>query len=251
MSASYDFYDYVSYWKGRSFEDNCERIALEKFFKKIRGKISLADIGGGFGRLATLYQWKFPKNLVIDPSNNLLKIGKKNFKNVKNVFFKQNSLPKLSLKDKSFDVVLLIRVAHHLKTTLPSFKEIHRILNDDGIFILEFANKIHFLSLVKAVFRLDFSFLNDLESVDRRSKESIQSKLITFSNHHPKKIYQDLKESGFEIVEVLSVSNFRSSILKNIIPNKILLWLEDKSQKTLAKFNFGPSIFVFAKKKAL
>jgi len=44
------------------------------------------------------------------------------------------------------------------------------------------------------------------------------------------------------------VSNFRSQFLKKIIPEKILLFMEDKLQKPFGKLFFGPSIFILAKK---
>jgi len=57
-----------------------------------------------------------------------------------------------------------------------------------------------------------------------------------------------LKKNGFEIQEKLSVSNFRSPLIKKIVPEAVLLALEDILQKPLSYLNFGPSIFIKAVK---
>lgn len=248
MPSPYDLYDYVSYWKGRTYEDNAERIALEQFLEKIFSRESLVDIGGGFGRLCNTYSPLFKECLIVDPSQKNLVEGEKLFKNFINVKFKKDSLPNLDLKNDSFGTVLMIRVAHHISELLPSFKEINRILKSKGFLVLEFANKMHFVSKIKALFTLNFKYFSDTAPVEKRSLSSIKQRKITFVNHHPKKIIEDLKNSGFEIMEVLSVSNFRSSILKKILPQKLLLYLEKISQKPFSKIYFGPSIFVLAQK---
>ena len=64
-------------------------------------------------------------------------------------------------------------------------------------------------------------------------------------------IQEYVKKNGFEIQEKLSVSNFRSPLMKKIIPEAILLALEDILQKPLSCFNFGnkccgyPVLFFF------
>ncbi|HUV71815.1 MAG TPA: class I SAM-dependent methyltransferase [Clostridia bacterium] len=248
MAAPYDSYNYQAYWENRSYEDDCERLALTKLFKKLKLRESLVDIGGGFGRLSDCYCPRFKKCLVLDPSQKLLKIGRQKTK-AKNLSFRLGSLPNLPLKDKSFAVALLIRVSHHLPQLLPTLKEIHRILKKDGFVVIEVANKIHFPARIKAFFKGDFNFVRDWRPVERRSPEYISQKTIAFSNHHPQKVVNDLKKTGFLIVEMLSVSNFRSPLLKKVFPESFLLFLEKKTQELLAKFFFGPSIFILAKKE--
>lgn len=248
MNAPYDSYDYQTYWENRDYEDCCERVALKKLFKEIDKRGSLLDIGGGFGRLCSLYQDQFEKCLVLDPSEKLLCLARQKTK-AGNISFKKGSLPKLKIKDESFDVALLIRVSHHLLELKPSFQEIHRILGKKGFLVIEVANKIHFLARVKAWLRGEFDFSQDWRPVERRSPESISENLIDFANHHPQKVIADLKASGFVIRQTLSVSNFRSPWLKKILPQSWLQFLEDKLQVPLAKFFFGPSIFILAQKR--
>jgi len=246
--AFYDSYNYLSYWQGRGYEDNCERIALEKFFRKITIKKSIIDIGGGFGRLVSVYSPIFEKCIVLDPAEKNLSVGKEKTKNLSNVSFVQGSLPRLSFKNLSFSTALLIRVSHHLPDLVPSFREINRILEKNGFLILEIANKIHFLARARAISHGNFSFVKDLSPLERRSEINIKEDSIAFINHHPQKVMEDLKDTGFLVREILSVSNFRSPIIKKIIPEKILLSLEKAWQKPLAKSYFGPSIFILAQK---
>lgn len=248
MKAPYDSYDYLSYWDKRDFEDLCEREALKSFFNKIKVKNSIIDIGGGFGRLSDFYSDSFKECLVVDPSEKLLEIGNERCRKLKNVSFKEGVLPKLPVGDNSFDVAIMIRVSHHLADLSPSFVEIKRILKDKGYFILEVANKIHFLARLKARLKFNFSFCSNLSPIERRSWENIKSHSIPFLNHHPQKVIDDLKDTGFSIEEVLSVSNLRNPLLKLLLPEKFLIDLEIKLQKSLSANFFGPSIFILAKK---
>lgn len=246
MSAYYDSYDYLSYWEGRTFEDCCERIALAEILKSIGKKNSLVDIGGGFGRLAGLYSPYFQKCIILDPSEKLLEIGRKKTEGLTNISFIKGSLPKLPLRDKSFDVVLVVRVSHHLSELSPCFREIRRISKDNSYLILEVANKIHFLARVRAFLTGNFSFTKNWEPVERRCPKNINQGSIAFLNHHPQKVINDLERSGFVVKIILSVSNFRSPLIKNLFPHHWLFWLESHLQKPLARFFFGPSIFILA-----
>lgn len=249
--APYDSYDYQSYWQTRGFEDQCERLCLNKVLALIKNRRLLVDIGGGFGRLATCYSPLFEKCLIVDPSSRLLAEGKKiaQEKRLTNLEFKLGELPKLPLDNNSCQTVLMIRVSHHLPDLTSSLKEIHRILKKDGYLILEIANKVHFLARLRAFWRGDWSFSRSWQVIERRSPQNIKQNLIPFSNHHPQKVIHDLKEMGFTLKAVYSVSNFRHPILKRIFPQRWLLWLEDKTQSLLAPFLFGPSIFILAQKK--
>jgi len=249
MPAPYDSYNYLSYWEDRSFEDDCERIAIERFLEKIGRRKAIIDIGGGFGRLLSLYAPHFEKCVVADPSEKLLAISRKLNQGVKNVSFKKGTLPKLPFPKESFDVALLIRVSHHLPELLSSFKEINRLLRPKGFLVLEVANKIHFLARLRALLAGDFSFAKNLEPVERRSPESIKKRTIAFSNHHPQKVMDDLGLAGFEVKAVFSVSNFRSSFLKKIFPHCWLVNLEKRGQEPLGKLFFGPSVFILGQKR--
>lgn len=244
----YDEFDYSLYWKGRDYEDKAEKIALKKFFSLIPLKDSLIDIGAGFGRHTKIYASLFKKCLLVDPATNLLTLAQTRFKRYSNLTFQVGSVEKLPVKPESFQTALLVRVIHHLKKPEDAFREIFRVLKPGGFLILEFANKIHFLARIRALIKGNFSFPSNLSDQEQRSPESIREGKISFLNHHPQKIEKELRKAGFIIVSRLSVSNLRFPLFKRIIPSSFLLFLENLLQKPLAKFYFGPSIFVLAKK---
>ncbi len=246
----YDSYDYGHYWQHRRYEDKAEKIALIKFLSLIRQKKQkiIADIGAGFGRHAPLYVSLFKTVILIDPSNELLLEAKRNLHRYPNIIFKKGRGEKIPLENESVDVALLIRVVHHLRNISPTFKEISRILKPGGFFIIEFANKVHFKALIKAFLRGNFRFLSETAAIDRRSPQNLKNNSIAFLNYHPRVIEKSLEKEGFTIIGKLSVSNFRSPLLKRVLPLRILLAMERLSQPLLAPLNFGPSMFLLARK---
>lgn len=248
VRAPYDSCHYADFWTGREYEDQSERIALKKFFNQIPERESILDIGGGYGRLATLYSPLFKKCLILDPSEMLLKQGLSNLSHLSNIEFKIGKSDNLPMGH--FDVVLMVRVAHHVPDLQPTFRQAYTSLQPYGYYILEFANKIHFLSIFKILYSRNLSYLNNLESIDVRSEKAKKERKILFFNHHPKKVEDLLEKSGFKVIDKLSVSNFRHPIIKKIVPQRILLFLEKMLQKPLSSFNFGPSIFFLCQKNS-
>jgi ubiquinone/menaquinone biosynthesis C-methylase UbiE len=248
--AFYDQYNYRSYWQGREYEHQAEIKALKKLFAQIPHKKTktLVDIGCGFGRLAPLYNQLFASCFLVEPSAKLLNQAKRKLAKCPNLDFKQGSWEKLNLPQK-VDVALVVRVAHHIQDIDLAIKNISQHLNEDGFLILEFANKINFKIRLKMFFCGRLDFCHNLDPCDRRSPGNINEETIIFLNHHPQKIIQALEKNGLKVIDKLSVSNFRWPILKKIIPTKILLAAEEKLQRPLAKIDFGPSIFILAKKK--
>lgn len=248
MPAPYDLFDYQQYWLGREYEDVSEKIALKRFFKVIGEKPNLIDVGGGFGRLTETYINFGKKIVLIDPSEHNLAIAREKFGKTEKIVYRKASLPDLPFADDSFEVVVMVRVMHHLADSQKTLMELSRILKPDGYLILEFANKIHFLARIKALFRGELSFTSNFKTYEKRSQESISKKKIIFLNHHPRKIFNDLQKSDFRILEFLSVSNFRNPIMKKVVPLKVLIFFESICQKWLSNLFFGPSIFILAKK---
>jgi ubiquinone/menaquinone biosynthesis C-methylase UbiE len=244
MKTPYDFYDYPQYWQKRDYEDLAEKQALKVFFNQIPAKKGkkIIDIGAGFGRHTPLYAPLFKGAVLLDPSQKLLQEAKKRLKKYSCLTFQLGKAEEMPFDDSQFEVALIIRVIHHLPEPKKAFQEALRVLKPQGYLILEFANKIHFRSRLKAWLKGNFSFNQNLEPSERGRGD------IFFFNHHPKKIEQDLEETGFKIIDCLSVSNFRILFFKRILPLRVILFLSAISQKPLAKCYFGPSIFLLCKK---
>lgn len=251
MPAAYDNYDYTSYWKDRQYEHDSEVITLRAFLEQIPEIGRTLEIGGGFGRHVPNYIYRAKSVVLTDPSAKNLSIALSNLKGYKNLKIRQMKLEimRKKFKKESFDLVIMIRVLHHIENIDEAFEDISRLVAPGGYLILEFANKIHFKSVIRSLAKGNFSFLSDTTPVDRRSQKMIKRGTLPFINYHPKTIEKLLKKNGFKMIERRSVSNVRNPFLKKYLPDSFILSVEKIAQLILAYVNFGPSIFVLARKR--
>ena len=248
-SAAYDTFDYPNYWVGREYEHKAEVIAISGFLSKIKKIGKILDIGVGFGRLTPTYIFRGKNIILTDPSAKLLAIAKKEF-NRKNVKFIRSPIEKLpsKIRKNSVDLILIVRVLHHIKDLDKSIRIIHNLLKPNGYLIIEFPNKIHLKAAITELLRGNLTFFLDIYPKDVRSSKSKKEKTLPFFNYHPDIIRQKLRDSGFTIIEQRSVSNIRSNFIKKLLTIETLLFLENQLQKPFSRINFGPSIFILAKK---
>jgi len=241
--ADYDDprFNYKKYWQKRQYGHEAEKLVLKRFFKQIPKKNSLVDIGGGFGRLTPFYAPLFRKTVLIDRSQRLLKKAKKLEKEFPHFEAKKGLATNLPLKNNSFDVALMIRTIHHLSSIVKAFKEVRRVLKPGGFFILEFANKTHFKAILKAYLTLNLYSLTSHTPIEKSNE-------VIFLNLHPQVIRSLLFKNGFEVIKAVSVSNFRNTFLRKILPLKILIFLENIAQRILPAYISGPSVFILAQK---
>jgi 2-polyprenyl-3-methyl-5-hydroxy-6-metoxy-1,4-benzoquinol methylase len=143
----------------------------------------------------------------------------------------------------------MIRVIHHLENPEKVIKIVNKLIKPGGYLILEFANKSHGKAVFKEICKGNLTFLLDIFPKDMRSSKSIKKKTIPFINYHPDSIIKMLQDNGFKIIEKRSVSNIRSTKIKNSISLRSLLAIEKLLQKPLSYINFGPSIFLLVRKK--
>ncbi len=252
MPAAYDTYDYPSYWDDREYEHKAEYFAIKTLLDKIPNIKTIIEVGAGYGRLFSSFSYRAKKIILSDPSASSLSLARKKIRNNKKAAFIQSSLENLpnQLRGGTGDLVIMVRVLHHIKDTQEAFKIISKLLKDGGYFILEFANKGHIKATLKEFIKGNITFPLDIFPIDKRSKKTKKAKTLPFINYHPDEITEQLKNAGFVVVEKLSVSNIRSTFLKKIITTSTLIDIEKFLQKPLSHINFGPSIFILAKKTA-
>lgn len=250
MPAHYDTYDYPLYWKGREYEHTAEVIALKSFLEKLPRISTIADVGAGYGRLTPTYLHRARRIILADPSAKLLKIARQNIKD-KRVKFIQSKIESLGRKIRkgSCDLVILVRVLHHIEDPNLTLSIINRILSPGGHLIIEFANKQHLKAIITNFARGNVTFPFEIFPKDIRCAKNILRKTLPFKNYHPDFIKGLLSENKFKIIETRSVSNIRSNFLKKFLSLETLLTIEKHLQKPLAYVNFGPSIFILAKKR--
>lgn len=250
MVAPYDSFDYLSYWQGRDYEHKSENVAIKFLLGKISHIEKVLEVGAGFGRLVPAYAYRAKKVILSDPSAKILNLARKNLKDQKKVEFIQSALDNLpnKFKKRSFDLIIMVRVLHHIRNTRKAFGIIASLVKNNGYFVLELPNKNHIKANLTEIIRGNFSYLYDRNPIDIRGIKSVKAKTIPFFNYHPEQVEEDLRSAGFEIVDKLSVSNIRSPFLKKYVSVETLLAFEKLLQKPLGFCNFGPSIFILAKK---
>lgn len=240
-------HNYKDYWQGREYEDESERIAIKRLLKGKHFNHAI-DVGGGYGRLCLLLEDYADNVTLAEPSQQQLDIAKDFLKDHSEIERKLTQADNLDFETGSADLITMIRVMHHIPDPRVELKEIHRVLNEHGLFIIEVANYAHFRNRIKHFLKAK-PLPN--EPVDIRSEANKRNENeIAFVNHNPKTVKKQLAHAGFRVVKTLSVSNLRSPGLKKIAPMSGMLAVEKVLQPTLSKTYFGPSVFFLCKKAA-
>jgi SAM-dependent methyltransferase len=237
-------YNYKDYWQGREYEDAAERLAFKRLLRGKHFKHAV-DVGGGYGRLCVFLEDYADKVTLAEPSKKQLEIATDFLKGHPRIDQKRVTAADLGFKDGSVDLITIVRILHHIPEPTPEFKEIARVLSDDGYFIMEFANYTHFRNRIKHVLKLK-RFPS--QPVDIRSQQNINDNEPPFVNHNPRTVIKQLAHAGLKVEKILSVSNLRSPGLKKVLPKGVMLSLEKAMQGSLAKTYFGPSTFFLIKK---
>jgi ubiquinone/menaquinone biosynthesis C-methylase UbiE len=237
-------FDYLHYWDNRDYEHEAEKMAINKLLEGKHFKTAI-DIGGGYGRLSVLLEKFADEVTLVEPSEQQLELAKDFLRDHQTIKRKLMQADRLEFVDQSVDLVMLIRVMHHLPDPTAEFREIRRVLSDDGYGIIEVANFMHIRNRLKY---LVLGKKMPVEPVDIRSKKNRREDVISFVNHNPKTVTKQLAHAGLKVDRILSVSNLRTTALKKTIPRSVMLSVEGILQPTLAKAYFGPSIFFLVRR---
>lgn len=237
-------HNYLHYWSGRDYEHAAEEMAIARLLKGKHFRHAV-DIGGGYGRLCVFLERYADKVTLTDPSQQQLDIAKGFLKEHPEIDRKLMQADDLKFKDRSIDLLTIVRILHHIPEPSTEFKEIARVLSDDGYFVMEFANYTHFRNRFRHF--LQGKKLPD-NPIDIRSPKNIRPDELPFVNHNPRTVIKQLAHNGLKVERTLSVSNLRSPGLKKVMPKSIMLTVERALQGPLASSYFGPSIFFLIKK---
>ena len=235
--SDYNGYDYkTEFWEktDREYEDQADRMAIRKLLPKRMEKF--ADIGGGYGRLASEYLKRARKVYIFDYSKSELKQAKEIYGD--KIETKAGDIYKLPFKDNELDGLMMVRVTHHLKHLDKAIAELYRVLKPGGVAVIEVANKRTLPKIARYV-----TGRSKVNPFDRKVANYKEISKDGFYNYHPKYVEEIFDKVGFKQEKVLSVSNFRSRGLKKIFGTQNLVKMEDKAQKALAGIRFAPSIY--------
>lgn len=235
--SDYNGYDYKKiFWEDadREYEDQADRMAIRRLLPAHMD--DFVDIAGGYGRLTDEYLPRAKVATIFDYSKTELAQAKELYGD--KIQTKAGDIYDLPFKDSSVDALMMVRATHHFKDMQKVSDELYRILKPGGVAVIEVANKKTLPKMLRY-----WTKKSDINPFSREVAHLKELNAGEFYNYHPKYIEEIFKKSGFQIDEVLSVSNFRSTKLKSTFGTKNLIKMEGVAQKMLAPIRFAPSIY--------
>lgn len=114
-----------------------EKDVIKKMLGKFRGK-KILDLGAGTGRLIPYLKEGGAKIFAVDISEKMVELLKEKFPKIETLLADNENLP---FKDCSFDLVIAAFLIVHLKNLDKTFREVYRVLEDGGSFIVTNINQ--------------------------------------------------------------------------------------------------------------
>lgn len=229
----------TEFWEhqGRDYEDKAERVALRRLMPR-RGKRVL-EIGAGFGRLSSEYLAAYDQVVLLDYSFSQLEYAREQLGASEKFIYVAADAYALPFKAAQFDGVSMVRTIHHMQNVQLAVRQAARVLTDDGVFLLEHANKQNLKAIVRyALKRQSWS------PYERGPYEFVELNYV----FHPQFMVEALTEHGFVVEQRIPLSWFRAELLKRVVPIGALVGLDSVLQRT--GFLVTPSIFVRSHKLA-
>jgi ubiquinone/menaquinone biosynthesis C-methylase UbiE len=237
--CDYEGSDYQArFWEtgGREYEDRCEGIALKRLLPRAGGELML-ELGAGAGRNTLRYQG-FKRIVLLDYSRTQLNQAQERLGRSEAYIYVASDIYRLPFVDGLFDAATMIRTLHHMADAPAALHQVRNVLQPGAIFILEYANKRNFKSILRhALGRQRWS---------PYTLEAVEYLPLNF-DFHPRAIRGWLGGEGFKTEKILTVSHFRVGLLKRTIPASILAGLDSVFQWTGAFGQFTPSVFIKAR----
>lgn len=233
--CNYEGSDYQQrFWEqgGRAYEDGAEAVALRRLLPD-QGRL-LLEVGAGAGRNTPRYQG-YEQIVLLDFSRSQLEQARTRLGDSPRYRFVAADVYHLPFVPALFDGATMIRTLHHMAEARRALESIHRVLQKDSIFILEFANKQN----LKAILR----FWLRRQTWNPFDPEPIEFAPLNF-DFHPATVRAWLQNSGFAIQRTLTVSHFRFGWLKRWIPTRLLVGMDSLAQLTGDWWQLSPSVFV-------
>jgi ubiquinone/menaquinone biosynthesis C-methylase UbiE len=226
-------YQHAFWGRGeRAYEDGAEAVALRRLLPK--GGRLLLELGAGAGRNTPRYAG-FERVVLLDYSMTQLQQAQSHLGRSERYIFVAANAYQLPFLPQTFDAATMIRTLHHIADAPAVLKQVRRVLQGQGVFILEYASKHN----LKAIMR----YLLHRQSWSPFSPEPVEFVKLNF-DFHPATIRRWLVEAGFERQRQLTVSHFRVGWLKRLLPTSLLVGMDSLAQLTGDLWQLTPSVFV-------
>lgn len=224
----------TTFWEEgeREYEDRVEKIALKRLLPP-EGDL-LLEVGAGAGRNTPRYQ-NYDKIVLLDYSLTQLQQAQERLGKSVHYTYVAGDVYRLPFGPGIFDCATMIRTIHHLAQPPLALKQVRRVLQGEGVFILEYPNKKN----LKAIGR----YLIGRQDWNPFSPEPVEFAELHF-DYHPGTMRHWLREAQFQVGRQLTVSHFRLRFLKQNVPIRLLAFLDSLCQLTGNWWQLSPSIFV-------
>ncbi len=233
--CDYEGSDYKTrFWESgeRDYEDRAERVALRRLMPPT-GK-TLIEIGAGFGRLADEYTG-YDKVVLFDYSRTLLREAQAHLGDDPRFIYVAGNWYSMPFVPGVFETIVQVRTLHHAADVPAVFAQLKRIASPKASYVLEFASKHHLKSIVR--------YWTGKQSWSPFSPEPVEFVELNF-DFHPQWIRDQLAAAGFFPGRTLTVSHYRISLLKKIIPTNILVKMDSLAQLSGNWWQLTPSVFI-------
>lgn len=223
----------TDFWegKGRDYEDRVERIAIRRLLPRTGD--CLLDVGAGFGRYTSLFTG-YRRIVLLDYSISQLEFARQHYGDDGFLYVAAN-VYQMPFAPGVFDAAVMIRVLHHMQEPFDALKSIRRVMRQNSVFLLEFANKRNLKAIARWLLRR--------QAWNPFDEEPVEFVDLNY-DFHPHYMRQTLAGAGFEPGRTLTVSHFRLGLLKRLVPTGFLVAMDALAQPTGALWQVTPSVFV-------
>jgi len=219
------------FWEGqgRDYEDAVERRVLQQLLPAHGTR--LLEVGAGFGRITNEYAM-FRQVVLLDYSLEQLQYARGKFGDDGFLYVAADAY-RMPFQAGAFDAATMIRVIHHFENVPAVLKQIRAVLADDGLFILEYANKRNLKAMLRHLFSLN--------AWNPYTLDPIEFVELNF-NFHPAYMRNVAAQLDFDVRRAVPVSWFRLGLLKRALPARFLAGLDSILQRS--RWTIAPSIFL-------
>ena len=226
----------TAFWEGqgRDYEDAAERLALQRLVPAHGRRI--AEIGAGFGRLADLYLG-YEQIVLFDYSRTLLQEAVTTWGSDKRFVFVAGNIYQLSLAKASLDTLVMVRVMHHLADVPLALQQIRRVLHNQSVAILEYANKRNVKSLAR--------WLAGRQAWSPLDEQPVEFVELNY-DFHPGWMDKQFANADLRIRQQFGVSHFRTPLLKQKVAAATLAQWDSWLFAPGGHYPLAPSVFVQA-----
>jgi len=224
----------TAFWRNadRRYEDAAERLALRRMLPPTGRRI--VDLGAGFGRLADEYR-RYEQVVLFDYSRSMLAQAVERWGHDRRFVFVAGSVYAMPFVAHSMEVVVMVRVMHHLAEGLTALQEIDRVLQTGGTAVLEFANKRNLKSMLRHMWRG--------QAWSPYAPDPVEFAEMHF-NFHPRWMQEQLGRTRLRREAAYSVSHLRLPALQRLLPTGWLAQGDSLLFRPGGKYPLGPSVFL-------